>query len=66
LDLLAHVLALTGAGGDCTDFVCDHGGLHFAGVGVPGDDAELGLRVVGEGKGGVFCGWEEGVSVGGW
>ena len=62
LDLLAGIGALACAGGYRAHAVGDDGGLDLAGVGVPGDDAEGGLGVVGEGEGGVFCWRGKGVS----
>lgn len=46
---------MTSRCGDRADAVGDDGRLDLAGVGVPGDDAEGGLGVVGEGERGVFC-----------
>jgi len=62
LDLLAGIRALAGASRNSADTVGDDGGLDLAGVGVPGDDAEGGLGVVGESERGVFCGGGSDVS----
>ena len=62
LDLLARVRSLAGAGRNSAHAVGDDGGLDLAGVGVPGDDAEGGLGVVGESERGVFCGGGSDVS----